>query len=704
MNLPQFILHHFDDQEECLRQDFSLQVVSDADCDLDELCDRLQPDLLMFESGVYAGERRIRNSLTHDEIPRIGFCNADAYCATRSIFLSDMDRWGVETFFTHAMSMPSYTTEIADRLFLWPNFINPTRFDFQRPPKETTVLLTGSRAPHYPWRNGVSRVLSEHFPVTSSPHRGWFNADATSGMVIGEAYLRQLSQAIFVPSCGSVAREVVRKHFEIPAAGACLIAEKTPALAAAGFVDMQNCIFADKSDVLDKVNYLLARRPELERIVEAGQDLVRARHTMQSRTQVADWLRLYKARRAGQRIAQRDPFGQLELVTEEQQAGPVYFNAGSEQVAVIGSALSDIQNGMLPAARAKFTRSNNWHFTTEAALGMGLTYIHDGRPRLAIEWIWRIIDNELSMNAIDPDPVSWATLIRALLCAGRINEARKHAVLAPWIRHHELDRMRKLVEYLSHVKLPDLACRPERATIHAWKKADADEWRSQIADDLRRCGQTELAERANTANVDEFFKTDLPTSADLSEDLAQTAQEEIRALRRAHKFRLDAQGPRMSMRTCGPPTRKLRPMLLRWAMKGFGLRLSALVRESAILAETADYGQIVLYKAPKTSILVDAVFSAASRNPSLLFERPIANSIVEAEHGTKLFLIVGEYPHETLDAKLLIERAEVLVLNGAAQGRNEELISKLLASKTFVSLEAGSPTNGAILRRCAVAG
>jgi hypothetical protein len=700
--LPQFILHHFDDQEECLRQSFSLHVVTDIDSDLDELCDLHQPELLMFESGVYAGKRQIRNARTHSDIPRIGFCNSDAYCATRSIFLSDMDRWGVETFFTHSISMPSYTTEIADRLFLWPNFVNPRRFAFHRQPKDTTVLLTGSRAPHYPWRNAISRVLSERFPVTNSPHLGWFNATATSGMVIGEAYLKQLGQAIFVPACGSIAKEAVRKHFEIPAAGACLIAEKTPALEAAGFADMQNCVFADKSDVLEKVTYLLDHRSELDRLVQAGQDLVQLRHTMRSRTQVADWLTLHKEQRPGQRIVQKDPFGPLELVARSSQCESSYLRAGSEQIAIIRSGRTDIGRNDLRAARAKFTRSNNWHFTTEAALGMALTYIQDGRPLHAVEWIWRIVDNELSMNALDPDPVAWATLIRAWLCAGKFNEARKHAQLVPWVRHHELDRMRSLVGRLSNLPPLELAVRPQRATVHGLEKLSAEDWRTRLSGDLRRCGQTRLAERVATVNVDEFSENDSIENAALTDELAYRALSQIEALRRAHKWRLGTLAPRLTMRTCGPPERKLLPTILRWAMKGFGLQMSMLVRESANLAETADYGQIVLHRTPTTSILVDAVFSAAARNPNLHFANPVANSIVESDNGAKLFLIVGEDHREEVDAALLIERAEVFVLNGTSKQRSHELISKVLASKKFVRLGSGVAAEGAIFRRCAV--
>ncbi len=697
-NLPPFILQHFEDQEDCLRQSFNLHVISDIDCDLDRLCDLHQPELLMFESGVYAGKRTIRNYHTHQHIPRIGFCNSDAYCAARSIFLSDMDRWGVETFFTHSISMPSYTTEIADRLFLWPNSVNPKRFSFQRQPKCTTVLLTGSRAPHYPWRNAISRILSERFPVANSPHFGWFDANAAGTMVMGDAYVQQLAQSIFVPACGSIAREAVRKHFEIPAAGACLIAEKTPALEAAGFVDMENCIFADQSDVVDKVSYLLDHPPELECIVEAGKNLVHLRHTIRKRTQVADWLALHKQRREGQRIQQRDPFGKLELVANDSLSDPSCFSSGSEQITIIRSGMVDVGRNDLMAARAKFTRSNNWRFTTEAALGMALASIRDGRPRVAMEWIWRILDNDLSMNALEPEPVVWATLIRAWLCMGKLNEARRHSQVIPWVNHHELDRMRNLVAHLSNLPPPARSTLPQRATVHALEKLAIEEWRSRLAADMRKCGQFQLSDQMASLSLDAFPENVSIDSITTPTELADSTLRQIEALRRAHKRSLGAVAARLEMRISGPPSRRLFPMAKRWAMKRLGIQESGLVRKSADLAATADYAQVVLHT-PATTILADAVLSGAAQNPNLRFTNPVANSIFQSVNGARIFLILGEDQCDSVDLPLLMERAEVLVLDGTPTRKSRKFISDLLAAGLFDRLEFDINPRGAIFRR-----
>jgi hypothetical protein len=248
---PRFLLNQLAEHVACLRLFFDVVLV-DRDCDYDQLCDLYEPDLVLFESGVYVGPRRVSNVHTHPEVPKLGFLNADAFDPVRAAFVSDMAEWGVETFFTVSLAMGEYTPEIADRLFFWPNFVDPAVHHDHGLPKVVPVILTGSQARHYPWRNRVSRVLAQHHPVIAMPHFGWSESSAVGRMSIGEAYSRLIGSAAMAPSCGSFTRDLVRKHLEIPAARTCLIAERTPAVEAAGYVDMVNAVFADADDVLDK--------------------------------------------------------------------------------------------------------------------------------------------------------------------------------------------------------------------------------------------------------------------------------------------------------------------------------------------------------------------------------------------------------------------------------------------------------------------
>lgn len=285
-DLPAFVRRHLDDHVRALQQSFDVSLVT-GDADLDELVEVTRPDLMLFESGVYARPgRRITGARRHRDIPRLGLLDADAYCLTRSVFLADMDEWGVDTFFTIGAATPGHTPDIADRLFVWPNFADRTLFHSYPGGRPTTVLLAGSRRAHYPWRVKVDRVLAERFPVRTLEHAGWFDEAAAAAMPTGEAWARTLAGALVVPTCGTVADDLVRKHFEIPASGAVLLTERTPAVEAAGFVDMESAVFADESDAADKVEHLLAHPDLLRRIAAAGQRLAHERHDLTDRKSV----------------------------------------------------------------------------------------------------------------------------------------------------------------------------------------------------------------------------------------------------------------------------------------------------------------------------------------------------------------------------------------------------------------------------------
>ena len=282
--MPAFIYSHLEQQLNCLSAFFDVTLIQ-GDCDYAEACDRFRPDLAMFKSGVYAGRRNITSVQSHTNVPKIGFYNGDAYCSSRSTFLSDMDRWGIETYFTLSVSLGEYLPTIAGSLFVWPNFVDPAIYLDYGAPKTVPILFTGSQASHYPWRNRIREALAEHYPLLICPHNGWFSTRDTSRMVHGARYARMINTSWVTPTCGTIANEIVRKHFEIPACNSCLLTEKTSAVVAAGFADMKNCIFADETDVLDKVDYLFRNDGELERITSAGYELVHSRHTYRQRDQ-----------------------------------------------------------------------------------------------------------------------------------------------------------------------------------------------------------------------------------------------------------------------------------------------------------------------------------------------------------------------------------------------------------------------------------
>lgn len=499
--LPRFIQAHLDEQLRCLAQFFNV-VLAEGDADYDALCDRHRPDLALFESGIYGGGRTIRNVGAHPSVPKLGFLHADAYCVSRSLFLSDMARWQVGTFFTLSLSMAEYLPDLADDLFVWPNFVDPAVCRDYGEAKPIPVLFTGSRASHYPWRHRVHEALAARHPVMTSPHHGWHDARRTAGMVQGEAYARMINAALVAPACGTIANELVRKHFEIPACGTLLLAEPTPALEAAGFRDMENCILADAAAAADKVSEVLADRDRLERMTRAGHDLVHARHTMGQRDQIHQWLQLRAALLPGQRIVQTDPFGPLGLADATSPLRNRHIRASGRDRALLSRAMSALaRRDIGEAERCSIAALNYQGDIVEAKLCLALCRLHAGRADQALEMLARSITHLLGgFGAADPDPVEWAWLIAALMCRGDMEAARRRAAQFPHLTHPELDACRAVVSALTGGALAPPAPRgPRRASVHLLPRRDLDGWVEELLEMLHACNQPALAQQLDRA-------------------------------------------------------------------------------------------------------------------------------------------------------------------------------------------------------------
>jgi hypothetical protein len=310
-----FLLLNMQQHVKCLATHFDVSVINE-DCDYAAICDRYEPDLALFEAGYRShGSRRIRvsNTATNPNVPKLGLHNADPWCDRRAGFLSDMEHWGIETFFSISTAMPAYTPAIADSLFVWPNCIDPELFRDYGQQKTIPVMLSGQEYGLYPWRQKVFPLIRDRYTCLVSPQFS-YESRIAGRILSGESYARALNASFLAPACGTMGGEVVRKHFEIPGALACLITERTPPLEAAGFVDMENCVFSDAENVLDRLEYLFDRPHELRRITEAGHRLVHARHTLRHRPQIHQWLMLSRGLQPHQKIVQLGPFGDLVAV------------------------------------------------------------------------------------------------------------------------------------------------------------------------------------------------------------------------------------------------------------------------------------------------------------------------------------------------------------------------------------------------------
>ncbi|MFZ3211706.1 MAG: glycosyltransferase [Terriglobales bacterium] len=498
---PEFIRLHGRQHVRCLEQFFEVAVI-DGPCDYQEVCDRHQPDLALFESGVYVGKRGITSISAYPHVPKLGLCNCDAYCETREVFISDMAAWGVNTFFTPSVSMGEYTPEIAGDLFVWPNFVDESLYRDYGESKVIPVLFTGSQASNYPWRSRICKTVSEQLPSLICPHFGWDGRRAASAyMISGEPYARMLNASWVVPACGTIAKEVVRKHFEVPACRACLVAEKTSSLQAAGFVDFENCVFAEESDVLDKLAYLFRHSDELLRITDCGYRMVHDQHTAKQRDQIYQWFHLYQRLGPNERIVQAGPFEQLVIVNKQAQLSNSHITSNGVDRDLLRRGDEKLWSGRYEEAELLYLRCLNYQqFIPEPKLRLAICNLYRGNAAQALKWLAETIRSVVeTYTARDPDPVEWAYLILSLLCQGRLDEASTRANQFSWVHHRELDRMRFAVRILGGQVTSPESNSSRHYSLHQLPETSLDDWIDYICDLLRANQQAPMAEKLRSA-------------------------------------------------------------------------------------------------------------------------------------------------------------------------------------------------------------
>jgi len=474
-------------------------VVEEGDCDLAEVCDRHQPDILLFESGsgtLPFQRPRIANVRANPEVPRIGILESDPHSGSRSVFIADMERWGVETFFSRMTPMPEYFTEIADRLYLAPWHADTEVFRDWGLEKTTDVALTGGCSHVYPWREKIFPLLAERFLTTRVVHGG-YSKEWAGHMPWGRDYSRLLNTARFSASCGTAWKIMVKKHLEIPASRCCLVAEDTASLAAAGFRDMENCVLGDERDIPDKMAALMADPGRLEEITGAGYSLVRERHLAEHRPQVSQWLELSRRLGPGERIVQENPFSDLRVAPADSGLGNTPLSNNPEDRLYLEQGRALLRRGDFRGASRLFGQALNlaWHMP-EANLGMALADLLAGRPdsaferlKITLKWCMK------QYRSHQPNPVEWAWMIVVSLCRGRDVAALSMSRKYPDLRHEELERARAVVALLldgAHgLEEKLLPSRP--ACIHAPVYEDALAWWGAAASMLDACGRSEMA-------------------------------------------------------------------------------------------------------------------------------------------------------------------------------------------------------------------
>ena len=500
-NLPDFLRAHLQLHVKCLEENFEVNLVN-YDCDYQEICDKFQPDLALFESGYKTSiskKIQIANTNSNFHIPKIGLHNGDPWCDCRIGFISDMAHWGIETFFTISTTTAEHTPEIADNLFVWANCIDTEVFKDYGQHKIVPLLFTGNTSAVYPWRNITQKIVANKFPSLSFPHLGYESYSPI--MIHGEQYARTINGSYMVPACGTIAKEIIRKHFEIPACKSCLITEESPALKAAGFVDMLNCVFTDEHNVLEKINYLFNNREELAEITQRGYELVQNHHTYKHRDQIYQWFILNQKITSGDRIVQSSPFEPLKIVRKTSGLKSNHIRGGGLHLQLIREGDEKLSKQSFEEAENSYLKCLDYiSWMPEPKLKLGICSLYKGDAKKAMDWILTPIQINFSMyKAFTPEPVEWAYLIRCLLCQGKLTTAVLRANQYNNMNHPELARISWAVNALTARQSPqqfrETSLTNAMTTVHSISKKPFDQWLDDLCFMLEACNQIEFSRK-----------------------------------------------------------------------------------------------------------------------------------------------------------------------------------------------------------------
>jgi len=196
---------------------------------------------------------------------------------------------------TYAPRLRTYFPAVDPARVTWvphsasPDFLLP----FEESPRPV-VFVSGAMNHAYPLRLAM-RELALRRPELARVHEhpGYeCQFDYSRDERVGPGYAAKMRECLAAFTDALVHHYVIAKHFEIPATGALLLADRAvaPQLATLGFIDGEHYVSLVAEDLKATIERVLDRRnrAEIDAIRRRGHALVHARHTTAHRAQQID--------------------------------------------------------------------------------------------------------------------------------------------------------------------------------------------------------------------------------------------------------------------------------------------------------------------------------------------------------------------------------------------------------------------------------
>ena len=434
--------------------------------DIKEVVEKFEPDMIVyFPTDESTTPDHVKcllpvNLGAYPEIPRILLANCDKISPLSSAGIMIGLELGAEV---------NFTSTIVDNEFDWlpfPSYYCPQSMwrdsglfkDYQQK-KEFCVGMFGAgyvNSGFYPWRTEVTAKVMGSFPTVFFPSlQSRLSSCENYPRITGEDYVKMVNRCQFGLACGTAARTVLAKHFEIPACHSCLLTEDTPFLRAHGFVDGENCVCVTPENVLEKIEHYLVNYEELQRITDNGYEFVNREYfSDELEYNIYKWYRLRSELKPGEKIVQT---GIFDFAVVPEMDSTEYRLARGEDPIVQSwrDGFNNLQQGRIPEARDCFIRTLNYvNYEPLGRLGMALVALFSKNARNCLAFLDATFAHEKLQGGLEDyhDPVDLAYYIIASLCLGDLKRA--YGVSRMWLNHthHALQAARMIAA--SAVKEP----------------------------------------------------------------------------------------------------------------------------------------------------------------------------------------------------------------------------------------------------------
>lgn len=423
------------------------EIIIDYSCDYTEILERFHPDVALFhfEEGTI-GSIDILNAKNNNSIPKTALATIDSSSVGKGFFYRFMQEYGVEDIFSIEVTTGEVFPEIKNNLFYIPHFIDSDiNFDYKLG-KNIPVLLTGQfESKFYTWRASVKNPILNNFPSLYFRHPGYYTNAIIPDLlrIYGESYYKILNSSWIVPTCGSFKNTVLMKHFEIPGAKSCLVCDENETVKMHGFADMENCVFSESSQIVEKINYLFSNPGILQKIIDSGYELVHSKHTHKHRPQIFQWYQLTLQKKPGQKIIQPSILGDLELVEINSAKETLHIHIANDvdQITEIDELISKSKYNL---AETESKRIIDFaEYIHDAKLRLYLIHMLNGRKEYASYSLKELLNYRIDAN-IMLDPLVLTIFIIHLLSLGKFEKAVYYSKIALTKRRKELDFARLL--------------------------------------------------------------------------------------------------------------------------------------------------------------------------------------------------------------------------------------------------------------------